>query len=153
MSKTFRPWNPKQTLLMPPSPVDGLPVNLLVFFLLDMAAELDLGEIHTYFWHEDLSGEKTYDPRMMVVPLLYAYCVGLPRTRKIEKACWEEAAFRMLTGNQQQEHSQVSDFRRRHLGALSGLFVQVFKVCQKAGLVTLGHEPWAHAQKRAVAGG
>jgi hypothetical protein len=76
---------------------------------------------------------------MMVVLLLYAYCVGLPSSRKIEKACWEDAAFRVLTGNQQPDHSRISDFRRRHLGALAGLFVQVLRLCQKAGLVSLGH--------------
>jgi transposase len=139
MSKTFRPWNPEQTLLLPPSPVDWLPENHLVFFLLDLAAELDLGEIHAYYRQKDPRGEKAYDPRMMVVLLLYAYCVGLPSSRKIEKACWEDAAFRVLTGNQQPDHSRISDFRRRHLTALAGLFVQVLKVCQKAGLVSLGH--------------
>jgi hypothetical protein len=76
---------------------------------------------------------------MMVVLLLYAYCVGMPSSRKIEKACWEDAAFRVLTGNQQPDHSRISDFRRRHLGALAGLFVQVLRLCQKAGLVSLGH--------------
>jgi transposase len=139
MSKTFRPWNPEQTLLLPPSPVDWLPQNHLVFFLLDLAAELDLGEIHADYRQKDPRGEKAYDPRMMVVLLLYAYCVGLPSSRKIEKACWEDAAFRVLTGNQQPDHSRISDFRRRHLGALAGLFVQVLRLCQKAGLVGLGH--------------
>ena len=75
---------------------------------------------------------------MMVVLLLYAYCVGLPSSRKIEKACWEDAAFRVLTGNQQPDHSRISDFRRRHLPALAGLFVQVLRLCQRAGLVSLG---------------
>ena len=139
MSKTFRPWNPEQTLLLPPSPVDWLPENHLVFFLLDLVAELDLGEIHAYYRQKDSRGEKAYDPRMMVVLLLYAYCVGLPSSRRIEKACWEDAAFRVLTGNQQPDHSRISDFRRRHLAALSGLFVQVLRLCQKAGLVSLGH--------------
>ena len=139
MTKTFRPWNPEQTLLLPPSPVDWLPENHLVFFLLDLAAELDLGEILAYYRQKDPRGERAYDPRMMVVLLLYAYCVGLPSSRKIEKACWEDAAFRVLTGNQQPDHSRISDFRRRHLDALAGLFVQVLKVCQKAGLVSLGH--------------
>ena len=138
MTKTFRPWNPEQTLLLPPSPVDWLPENHLVFFLLDLAAELDLGEIHAFYRQKDPRGEKAYDPRMMVVLLLYAYCVGLPSSRKIEKACWEDAAFRVLTGNQQPDHSRISDFRRRHLVALAGLFVQVLRLCQKAGLVSLG---------------
>jgi hypothetical protein len=43
--KTFRPWNPEQTLLLPPSPVEWLPEQHLAFFLLDMAAELDLSAI------------------------------------------------------------------------------------------------------------
>jgi transposase len=136
--KSFRPWNPEQTLLLPPSPVDWLPENHLVFFLLDLAAELDLEAIHSHYRQKDPRGEKAYEPRMMVVLLLYAYCVGLPSSRKIEKACWEDAAFRVLTGNQQPDHSRISDFRRRHLGALSGLFVQVLRLCQKAGLVSLG---------------
>jgi len=136
--KSFRPWNPEQTLLLPPSPVDWLPENHLVFFLLDLAGELDLEEIHAVYRQKDPRGEKAYDPRMMVVLLLYAYCVGLPSSRKIEKACWEDAAFRVLTGNQQPDHSRISDFRRRHLSALAGLFVQVLRLCQKAGLVNLG---------------
>ena len=102
--------------------MDWLPENHLMFFLLDLAAELDLGEIHSYYRQKDPRGEKAYEPRMMVVLLLYAYCVGLPSSRKIEKACWEDAAFRVLTGNQQPDHSRISDFRRRHLSALAGLF-------------------------------
>ena len=109
-----------------------------MFFLLDLAVELDLEEIYAVYRQKDPRGEKAYDPRMMVVLLLYAYCVGLPSSRKIEKACWEDAAFRVLTGNQQPDHSRISDFRRRHLAALAGLFVQVLRLCQKAGLVSLG---------------
>ena len=68
--KSFRPWNPEQTLLLPPSPVDWLPENHLVFFLLDLAAELDLEAIHSYYRQKDPRGEKAYEPRMMVVLLL-----------------------------------------------------------------------------------
>jgi len=137
--KSFRPWNPEQTLLLPPSPVAWLPQDHLVFFLLDLASELDLEQIYAVYRQKDPRGEKAYDPRMMVVLLLYAYCVGMPSSRKIQKACWEDAAFRVLTGNQQPDHSRISDFRRRHLGALAGFFVQVLRLCQKAGLVSLGH--------------
>jgi hypothetical protein len=76
---------------------------------------------------------------MMVVLLLYAYCVGIPSSRRIERACWEDAAFRVLTGNQQPDHSRISDFRLVHLDALAGLFVHVLRLCQKAGLVSLGN--------------
>ena len=137
--KTFRPWNPEQTLLLPPSPVDWLPANHLVFFLLDLASELDLSAIYAVYEARDPRGVKAYEPRMMVVLLLYAYCVGIPSSRRIERACWEDAAFRVLTGNQQPDHSRISDFRLVHLDALAGLFVQVLRLCQKAGLVSLGN--------------
>jgi transposase len=137
--KTFRPWNPEQTLLLPPSPVDWLPANHLVFFLLDLATELDLSAIYTVYEARDPRGVKAYEPRMLVVLLLYAYCVGIPSSRRIERACWEDAAFRVLTGNQQPDHSRISDFRLVHLDALAGLFVQVLRLSQKAGLVSLGN--------------
>ena len=55
----------------------------------------------------------------------------------IEKACWEDDAFRVLTRNQQPDHSRISEFYRRPLAALAG-FVQVLRLCQKAGLLRLG---------------
>ena len=79
-----------------------------------------------------------YDLRMMVLLLLSGYCVGIPSSRRIERACWEGAAFRGLTGNQQPDHSRISDFRRMQLDAVTGLFVQVLRLCQKAGLMRLG---------------
>jgi hypothetical protein len=62
---------------------------------------------------------------MMMMLLLYAYCVGTVSSRKIERACYEDLAFRVLTGNQQPDHSRISEFRRRNLDALKGLFVQI----------------------------
>ncbi len=149
--KPFRSWNPEQTLLLPPSPVEWPQENHLVFFLLDLAAELDLEEIYAIYRQKDPRGEKAYYSRMMVELLLYAYCVGMPSSRKMEKACWEAPAFRVLTGNQQPDHSRISDFRHRHLGALAGLFVQVLRFCQKAGLVSLGHVALDGTKKKANA--
>lgn len=44
-----------------------------------------------------------------------------------------------LAANQHPDHATVAEFRRRHLEALSRLFVQVLRLCEKAGLVRLGH--------------
>ena len=76
---------------------------------------------------------------MLTLLLLYAYCLGTVSSRKIERACYEDLAFRLLTGNQQLNHSRISDFRRRNLDAIKGLFVQILRLCQKAGMVSLGH--------------
>jgi transposase len=110
-----------------------------VYFLLDMVDELDLSEILSPAQAKDPRGEKGFDPRMMTMLLLYAYCVGTVSSRKIERACYEDLAFRVLTGNQQPDHSRISEFRRRNLDALKGLFVQILRLCQKAGMVSLGH--------------
>jgi hypothetical protein len=37
------------------------------------------------------------------------------------------------------DHDSVCEFRKRHLKALAGLFVQILRLCQQAGLVKLGH--------------
>ena len=137
--KSFRPWQPDQTTLLPPSPREWLAEDHQVYFLLDLAEELDLSEILIPAPAKDPRGEKGYDPRMLTLLLLYAYCVGTVSSRKIERACYEDLAFRVLTGNQQPDHSRISDFRRRNLDALKGLFVQTLRLCQKAGMVSLGH--------------
>ena len=136
--KTFRPWLPGQTHLMPPSPIEWLPNDHLVFFLLDLPDELDFSAIMAPALAKDPRGEKGFDPRMMTLLLLYAYCIGIASSRKIERACFEDLAFRVLTGNQQPDHSRISEFRRRNLDALSALFVQILRLCQKAGMVSLG---------------
>jgi transposase len=110
-----------------------------VYFLLDLVDELDLSEILVPAQAKDPRGEKGFDPRMMTMLLLYAYCVGIVSSRKIERACYEDLAFRVLTGNQQPDHSRISEFRRRNLDALKGLFIQILRLCQKAGMVSLGH--------------
>jgi transposase len=137
--KTFRPWQPEQTTLLPPSPREWLAQDHQVYFLLDLVDELDLSEILIPALAKDPRGEKGFDPRMMMMLLLYAYCVGIVSSRKIERACYEDLAFRVLTGNQQPDHSRISEFRRRNLDALKDLFVQILRLCQKAGMVSLGH--------------
>jgi transposase len=137
--KTFRPWQPGQTSLLPPSPFDWLSADHQVYFLLDLVDELDLSAIVIPAQSKDPRGEKGFDPRMMTVLLLYGYCTGIVSSRRIERACYEDLAFRVLTGNQQPDHSRISEFRRRNLEALSELFVQILRLCQEAGMVSLGH--------------
>jgi hypothetical protein len=76
---------------------------------------------------------------MMTTLLIYAYCVGVVSSRKIERATYESIPFRVLTADQHPDHDTIAEFRRRHLEALAALFVQVLRLCRKAGLVKLGH--------------
>ncbi len=106
---------------------------------IDLVDVLDLSAIVIPAQSKDPRGEKGFDPRMMTLLLLYAYCTGVVSSRRIERACYEDLAFRVLTGNQQPDHSRISEFRRRNLEALSELFVQILRLCQEAGMVSLGH--------------
>jgi len=75
---------------------------------------------------------------MMAALLLYAYCVGLPSSRRIEQVCWEDAAFRVLTGDQQPDYSRISAFRHRHLEALDDLLRSGAAALPKGGAVEPG---------------
>jgi len=138
MSKVFRPYEPNQDFLMPTSMRDWLPTDHLAYFISDIVDQLDLSTILVRYASEE-RGYPPYHPAMMVRVLLYAYCIGVPSSRKIEKRLCEDIAFRVLAANNTPDFRTISDFRKDHLKALSGLFLQVLKLCQKAGLVKLGH--------------
>jgi transposase len=138
MSKTFRPYDPEQTFLMPASMKEWLPPDHLAYFISDVVDQLDLSKIMDRYAGEE-RGYPPYHPRMMVKVLLYAYCIGVPSSRKIGGRLEEDIAFRVLVANNTPDFRTISDFRKEHLKALAGLFLQVLKLCQKAGLVKLGH--------------
>ena len=138
MSKTYRPYEPDQILLLPPSLKEWLPTGHLAHFLADTVERLDLSAI-TSVYEREKRGYPPYHPVMMTKVWLYAYSVGLSSSRKVERLVIEDVAFRMLAANNRPDFRTLADFRKRHLGALHGLFHQVLKLCQKAGLVKLGH--------------
>jgi hypothetical protein len=80
-----------------------------------------------------------YHPVMMVRVLLYGYCLGMVSSRKLERATYEDVAFRYLAADQHPDHDTIADFRQTHLQNLAGLFMQALQLCEKAGLVKLGH--------------
>jgi transposase len=138
MSKTFRAWHVDQTLLFPPSVQDFVPADHLSRFVVSLVREsLDLGAIYAAYRGE--KGQPPYDPAMMVALLLHAYAVGIYSSRRIARACRERTDFLMIVALDAPDFRTISEFRRRHLGALSGLFAQVLRLAAAAGLVKLGH--------------
>ena len=132
MSKVFRPYKPEQMLLMPACLQEWLPSEHLVYFISDVVEELNISAIMSRYEGED-RGYPPYHPRMMVKVLLYAYCVGVPSSRKIAKRLHEDIGFRVLAANNTPDFRTVSDFRKEHLRALSQLFLQVLELSQEAG--------------------
>jgi transposase len=139
VSKNFRTCDLDQPFLLPPSLQDWLPENHLARFIAELTPGLDLSKIYGYYGRRDGRGKAAYHPVMMVRVLLYGYCVGVMSSRRIERASYDDIAFRYLCADQHPDHDTISEFRRQHLPVLAQLFTQVLQLCNKAGLVKLGH--------------
>jgi len=137
--KTYRPYSPEQSFLLPPSPREWLPEGHLAYYVLDLVEELDLGEIERELQKKDARGERPYSPRMMTALLLYGYAIGVFSSRKIERATYDDVAFRVLAAGEHPHFTTINEFRARHRAAFADFFHQVLEVCMSAGLVKLGH--------------
>ena len=139
MSRIYLSYDPEQQLLLPPDLREWLPEGHLALFTSDVVDELDLSAILRHYESGDGRGRPPYHPLMMVKLLVYGYCIGKVSSRKLERATYEDVGFRVLACNQHPDHDSIAEFRKRHLQELAGLFVQVLKLCERAGLLKLGH--------------
>jgi transposase len=139
MGKRFRSCDLNQAYLLPPSLQDWLPESHLARFVAEVVEALDLSGIYAKYEAGDGRGLSAYDPRMMVRVLIYGYCRGVASSRRIERATYEDVAFRYLGAEQHPDHDTIAAFRQEQLAPLAQLFVQVLQLCQGAGLVKLGH--------------
>jgi transposase len=139
MDKRFRACGLDQLFLLPPSLQEWLPEGHLARFIADVMNELDLTAIIGEYGRRDGRGLSAYHPLMVTRLLLYGYAIGVTSSRRIEKATYDDVAFRFLAADQHPDHDTIADFRCQHLKALADLFVQALKLCQKAGMVKLGN--------------
>src|ERR1022692_4251685 len=139
MGKKFRSCDLNQAYLLPPSLQDWLPEGHLARFVGEVVEALELSAIYAKYEAGDGRGLAAYDPRMMVRVLIYGYCRGVASSRRIERATYEDVAFRYLAADQHPDHDTIATFRQEQLTPLAQLFVQVLQLCQRAGLVKLGH--------------
>jgi len=137
MAYNFLRGDRDQPFLLPPDLRDWLPADHLAWFVRDVVAQLDL-EPFLCAYRADGHGHPAYDPKTLLGVLLYAYAIGVRSSRKIQRRCREDLAFRVLAGNQLPDHVTIARFRVRHQQALAGFLVRSLKLCAAAGLVRLG---------------
>jgi transposase len=137
MGKTYRPYQPEQSFLLPPSPSEWLPEKHLAYLVNDVVDELDLSAIESVYEQEE-RGQPPYHPVMMTKVLIYGYCVGVYSSRQMQKRLVEDVAFRVLAAGNQPDFRTISDFRKIHRKALEGLFDQVVQMALEAGAMKLG---------------
>jgi transposase len=137
VGKSYRPYHPNADLLLPPSLRDWLPENHLAYFVGDVIDNVDLSAMDAVYGNER-RGQPPYDPQMMTKVLVYAYCVGVFSSRRIQRRLVEDIAFRVLAAGNQPDFRTISDFRKIHLATLEGLFEQVLQIALEAGAMKLG---------------
>jgi len=138
MAKRFLECSLEQEYLLPPSLHDWLPEGHLARFIVDVTEQLDLGAIYAAYQRHDGRGKAAYHPLLMIRLLLYGYAIGVRSSRAMEKATYDDLAFRYLSANQHPDHDTIAHFRRQHLEAIGKLFAQALALCRRAGLVKLG---------------
>src|SRR6266700_1152939 len=151
MTKCFLDDDIDQSLMMPPSLHDWLPEDHLARFVADLVPSLELSEFYASYEEKDGRGQAAYHPVMMVRLLIYGYCIGVVSSRQIEKRTYEDVAFRYLSADEHPDQTTINEFRKRHLKALTGLFLQALQLCQAAELVKMGHVALDGTKKQANA--
>jgi transposase len=127
-----------QAWLLPPSVHDFVPAGHPAHLIREIVREeLELGAILATY--DEPRGYPPFHPGMMTALLLYAYSQGIDSSRRIARACEERVDVMAVAGLARPDFRTISQFRKRHLEALAGLFVQVLGLCRRAGLVKLGH--------------
>lgn len=137
MPTKFRPYEPDQSFLLPPSPRDWLSEGHLAYFISDTIEALDLGGFFERYGG-DGRRNRPYHPEMMVKVLVYGYATGVFSSRKLAKKIEEDVAFRVLAGGSFPSHRTICDFRHDHLEEFGRLFVQVVQLARESGMAKLG---------------
>src|SRR5215471_3954951 len=135
MSRIFKRVDYEQTLDQTIRLGDCLPADHLARFVVDTVAQLDLSAIYSRYSGR---GGAAYAPEVLLSLLVYGYATGVFSSRKIERATYENVAFRFIAGNLHPDHDTLANFRRTFLPELKDLFVQVLLLAQEAGVLKLG---------------
>ena len=137
MGTNYRPYEPDQPFLFPPSPRDWLPRDHLAYFISDTLDQLDLSALHQPYEGDGRRNEP-YHPTMLVKVLVYAYATGVFSSRRIASKLIDDVALRLLAAGNQPDFRTINRFRQQHLETFGKLFVELVQLAQKMGLVKLG---------------
>jgi transposase len=137
MSKTYRPFEPDQMSVLPPSLADWLPEDHQVYMVRDLTEETDLDPITSVY--EEERGYPPYHPKMMTALLLYGYANGVFSSRKLAPRCQEDVAFQVFTANNQTDFPDHRSVPAQAHQSSGHLYLEMLRVCTESGMVSFGH--------------
>src|SRR3954447_25770450 len=103
MAPNFLGCDREQVFLLPPSLDEWLPEDHFARFVISAVDAMDLSAFYAGY-RADGHGRPAHDPAMMVALLVYAYARGQRSSRVIERGCFEDIAFRVISANRQPHH-------------------------------------------------
>ena len=137
MAKGYRPVVRDQVFLLPPDMREWLPPDHAVWLVIEAVRLLDTSAFHTRR-RTGGAGAAGYDPDMMVTLLVWAYANGVTSSRRIERLCGQDVAFRVICAGQLPDHVTVARFRQQFADTAVSLFGQVLLLCARLGMGKVG---------------
>ena len=136
MARGYRLVEREQGFLLPVDMREWLGPEEPVWFVLDSVAVMDTSAFHRTRpgrrTRRSRAGRAGYDPDMLLALLIYAYAVGVLSSRRIERLCRTDVAFRVVCGNDVPDHTVIARFRQRNLKQFQELFREVLRLCAAA---------------------
>ena len=137
MAKGYRPVDRDQPFLFPPDMRQWLPAGHAVWLVIEAVARLDTSAFHARR-RTGGAGAAGYDPDMMLTLLVWAYANGVTSSRRIERLCQQDVAFRVICAGHVPDHVTIARFRQQFADTAASLFAQVLVLCAKLGMGQVG---------------
>lgn len=137
MGTSYRPYQPDQPFLLPPSLREWLPEDHLAYFISETIDALDLRALYERY-EGDGRRNQPYHPAMLLKVLVYCYATGVFSSRRIAAKLVEDVALRVLAAGNRPDFRTINRFRQQHLETFGELFVEVVRLARRMGLVKLG---------------
>lgn len=130
-----RPINRDTGFLLPPSVDKWLPQRHLARFVGEVGNRLDLSALEKAY---PGSGSASYRPAMLLSLLIYSCATGVFSSQALERASYDSVAVGFIAGHGRPDHDTIANFRKRFLGQIEPLFVEVLKLARAMGMLKLG---------------
>lgn len=137
MARTYRPVDRDQEFLLPPNMIEWLSDEHLVWFVIEAVKRLDTAAFHRLAKLGGV-GRRGYDPDMLLTLFVYAMAHGVSSSRRIERLCQTDVAFRVICAQDAPDHTVLARFRQNHQDALAGLLTESLVLAAELGMVCLG---------------
>ncbi len=90
-------------------------------------------------YKNDHGGRPTYDPKLLLRVILYAYSRGITSSRAIDSLCRTDLKFMALAGGEAPHFTTIADFVSSKPQAIVDVFTRVLLVCDNSGLIGKEH--------------